>query len=47
MGFAIIECFETELEAINYVNSHKNKDRLYIFYEPDVYSDKPYTVNID
>ncbi len=49
MGFAQIELFKTEKEAIMYVKKQTEweKERLFIFYEPKDYPDKPYTVNVD
>ena len=49
MGRMILDSFETEQEAIEYINDNQYKynSELFCYYEKDIYPDKPYTVNWD
>ena len=49
MGRAIIKTFETEREAVDYVETQTefNKKDLVIYHEPELLEAEPYTVNLD
>jgi len=50
MSCATFAVFKTVEDAENYANEliHKfGKDRVFIFHEPELYPEEPYTVNID
>lgn len=55
MSRAIIEAFKTKKQAKKYIDNqayqkdfpHIKKEDLFIYYEPEIYKDKPYTVNYD
>ena len=49
MWYAPLYCFKTEDLAREYIETQNefDKERLIMFYEPDLFKDEQYTVNID
>ena len=51
MGLAILETFKTleeaEIEKKKYIEDGWNKDRLFIFDEPDENKEEPYCLCVD
>jgi hypothetical protein len=52
MGLAIIDAVENEEQAKGYVQClvHEcgyDRERLFILHEPDLYPERPFTVNVD
>jgi len=51
MGYSTISCHRTKQEAekkaYRLSNEGHSEKNIYVFYEPELYPDAPYTVNVD